>query len=161
MKTFVRDATMLDCLGVFARLRTERGLTEIAQAQNIAGPMDTESLAIMHYRASELAVAFCSMAEPGRALAVAGFISQRPGVLRTWMFAVDEAWEDYGAELTQATAEGILAQPAHRIEAICSDSRPQVHRWYSRIGLEKETTLRRYMADGSDAALFVRIRSEH
>ena len=162
MRTFVREASMLDCLGVFSRLGTDRGQTEIAQAQNIAGPYTPEKLAIMHYGASATTVAFCSMAEPGRALAVAGFIRERAGVLRTWMFATDEAWEDYGTELTMETLKGIevALETAHRIEAICSDSRPQVHRWYARIGLTKETTLRRYMADGSDAALFVRIRSD-
>lgn len=160
MKTFVRQATLLDCLGVIASMDTERGQTEIVQAQNIAGPMDLESLALLHYQSSEQSVAFVSMEAPGRAMAVAGFIRSRPGVLRTWMFATDRAWEEYGQELTEATANGIRIQTAHRIEAVCSDSRPQVHRWYNRIGLEKETTLRAYMADGSDAALFVRIRGD-
>lgn len=162
MKTFVRSASMLDCLGVVAGLDTPRGETELAQARNIAGPQSNEALAIMHYQSSIASVAFCSMEAPGRALAVAGFMQTRPGVLRTWMFATDLAWDEYGADLTAETAKGIDAamDSAHRIEAICSDSRPQVHRWYARIGLEKETTLRRYMADGSDAALFVRIRSD-
>lgn len=163
MTTFVRDASLLDCLGVIAGMTSPREVEEIEQCRQIWGYRATpEKIASNLYFGSLTVVAMASEELPGRALTVAGFQHERPGVFRTWMFALDEAWEKHGADLTAHTARGIeeAGKVAHRIEVICSDSRPQVHRWYSRIGLQKETTLRRYMADGSDAALFVRIRSD-
>lgn len=160
--TEVRQATLADCVHVLSAMQhTPRGQEELAQARNIMGfAPDAEKIAMLHFEAS---VGAFSFADGEDVLAVAGFIIQRPGVCRTWMFARDEAWERYGAELTERVRMMLdsTMDVSHRIEAVCSDSRLKVHRWYDRIGLQKETTLTRYMADGSNAALFVRIRGDN
>jgi hypothetical protein len=164
MKTFIRPATLLDILGVMtAMAETPRGVEELEQARNLGGASIRELAATQLFLDSSAILAMATPEEPYRALAVAGYLPQRFGVLRTWMFATDEAWLDHGFELTQHVADSLngALSMAHRIETICSDSRLKTHRWYARIGLEKEATLKRYMADGSDAALFVRLRRDN
>jgi RimJ/RimL family protein N-acetyltransferase len=164
VETLLREATLLDTLGVISQMNdTARGQAELKQARLLDGPYTDEQLAVRLWGTSQAAFAMTTFDQPGRALVVAGFIPQRIGVLQTWMLATDEAWEHYGADVTAHTAEGIkkALDRAHRIQAICLNSHEQAHRWYARIGLQKETILTRYCTDGSDAAMFVLTRSEH
>jgi hypothetical protein len=159
---YLREATLLDLLGVILQQGGSFGADEFAQAKLIAGDMSADAMSAMLFQQSAFIYALATEAEPGKALAVGGFLRQRAGVLRSWMFALDEAWELYPDTVTAYAAETLrnALESAHRIEAICLDSRTRVHRWYTQIGLQKETTLTRYCTDGSDAALFVLIRSE-
>ena len=159
----IREATLLDILGVLADMDlTQRGQDELAQWRLLSDAYTKDQIAAQMLQQSRFIYAFVDEREPQRALAVAGFIPMRTGVLRTWMLATDAAWELYGLELTKATADGLqhAQETAHRIEAICLNSHHKAHRWYARIGLQKETTLTRYCTDGTDAALFVMTRSE-
>jgi hypothetical protein len=158
----MRHANLLDFLGVLADMDlTMRGQDELAQARRLIDESLTlDQIAALLFRQSVSTYAFTAAQAPGRALAVGGFIPERSGVLRTWMLATDEAWENYGMTLTTECA-GILKEAikkAHRIEVVCLNSRERTHRWYNRIGLQKEATLARYCTDGSDAALFVLTR---
>ncbi len=159
-KSFVRTATLLDMLSVsYAMNSTERGKRELEGFQLLTGvPVNDHFLAQLS-QVSFYTVALVTKENPGRALVVAGFLPQRPGVLRTWMLPTDEAWR-YGSELTAYTAAGINArlEENHRIETICPDSHVAAKAWYPKIGLKQESTLAKYCSDGSDAALFVRLR---
>lgn len=162
-ETILREATLLDTLGVMSEMQTTaRGQSELKQACLLDGDYTNEQLAVRLWGCSQAAFAMSVFDQPGRALIVAGFIPQRKGVLRTWMMATDEAWAHYGADVTAYTAKGLqnALDSAHRIEAICLNSHEQAHRWYAKIGLQKEATLTRYCTDGSDAAMFVLTRSE-
>jgi hypothetical protein len=163
MNTVIRIANLLDILAVVQQQDTPRGVEEMAQAQLITGGITPDALAADLFLRSSFTYAMTTEDAPAQALAVAGFMFQRPGVYRSWMFALDEAWEKHGTALTEHTAKALrdMLENAHRIEVICLNSRERVHRWYNRIGLQKEATLTRYCSDGTDAALFVLTRSEH
>jgi len=159
--SFVRPASLLDILGVAAAMcATVRGQNELKHFELLNGPPVDERFVCQLAQYSTANVALVAAKDPGRALVVAGFIPQRPGVLRTWMLATDEAWRNYGSELTTYTEVGIgvQLQKAHRIETICLDSHEQAKAWYPALGLKQEATLAKYCSDGSDAALFVRLR---
>jgi len=163
VETLLREATLLDVLGVISQMNlTPRGQNELKQMRLLSDEYTSDQLASQNWSQSRFVYAMTTVQQPGRALCVAGFIPQRSGVLRTWMMATDEAWDYYGGDVTAYTAQGLknALETAHRIEAICLNSHSQAHRWYARIGLQKETTLTRYCTDGSDAALFVITRSE-
>jgi len=163
MNTVLRVANLLDILAVLQQQDTPRGVEEMAQAQLLLGGMTPDQMAAMLFQQSSFTYTMTTEAEPARALAVAGFVRQRPGVYRTWMFALDKAWTTHGPEMTEHTAKALrdMLENAHRLEAVCLNSRERVHRWYNRIGLQKESTLTRYCSDGTDAALFVLTRSDH
>ncbi len=161
-KSFVRTATLLDLLSVVGSMgTTERGKMELHGFSLIAGaPMEDRFLCQLA-QFSVGTVALVAKENPGRALVVAGFIPQRPGVLRTWMLPTDEVWRRYGNELTVYTEAGIATQlekNAHRIETVCPDSHVAAKAWYPKLGLKQESTLAKFCSDGSDAALFVRLR---
>lgn len=163
VETLIREATLLDVIGVVSQMGlTVRGQNELKQMRLLSDEYTADQLAAQNWGQSRFVYAMTTIESPGRALAVAGFIPQRAGVLRTWMLATDEAWDYHGGDTTAYTAQGLknALESAHRIEAICLDSHSQAQRWYARIGLRKETTLTRYCTDGSDAALFVITRSE-
>lgn len=162
MSTVLRTANLLDILAVLQQQDGPRGIEEMAQTQVLNDPATPDHIAAALFQQSAYGFTMTTEDAPARALAVAGFIRQRAGVYRTWMYALEEAWENYAQELTAHVADGLqeMLKRAHRIEAICLDSRPRVHRWYNRIGLQKEATLTRYCTDGTDAALFVLTRSD-
>lgn len=163
-KTVVRVATLRDILDVAAAMRaTERGSYDLECFAQVTGsPVDDRFVSQLG-QYSMSTVALVEQKLQNVALVVAGFIQQRPGVLRTWMLATAPAWREHGAELTRYTALGIAAQldyGARRIETICPDSHTAAKAWYPRLGLKQESTLAKYCTDGSDAALFVRLRGD-
>jgi hypothetical protein len=163
-KSFVRAATMLDLLVVIKAMRaTMRGQNELHAFSVMSGELVDDAYAAGLMRCSRDVVALVAAENVDRALVVAGFIPQRPGVARTWMLATDEAWEKYGKELTIYTERGIALQlesRLHRVETVCLDSHTAAKAWYPRLGLKQEATLAKFCTDGSDAALFVRLRGD-
>lgn len=95
-------------------------------------------------------------------LAAAGFLPQRTGVYRTWMLARDLAWSPYGGEVTRIVRNAIrdiLAEGvAHRVETVTLADRERARDWYSKIGLQFETTHRKYGINGEDAVMYVALR---
>ncbi len=95
-------------------------------------------------------------------LAAAGFTMQRPGVYRTWMTATDLAWSPYGREVTRVVRDKItwiLSEGiAHRVETVTLADRKRARDWYSKIGLQHESTLRGYGINGEDAVIYVALR---
>jgi hypothetical protein len=78
------------------------------------------------------------------------------------MLARDLAWTHYGREVTELvhnSIRDILAEGvAHRVETVTLASRNRARDWYSKIGLQFETTLRKYGSRGDDAVLYVAVR---
>lgn len=96
----------------------------------------------------------------GVSVAAGGFIRQRHGVFRTWMYATAGAWQCAG--MTRAS-RGLIARMldeklAHRIETVTLADRSQARDWYGRIGLEYESTLHGYGVGGEDAVMYVAVR---
>lgn len=96
-------------------------------------------------------------------LAVGGFVRQREGVFRTWFFALDLAWtRPYAQGLTELVADTIqlmfTRQLAHRIETVTLAREEKARFWYTKIGLQYESTLRGYCATGEDAVMYVALR---
>lgn len=95
-------------------------------------------------------------------LAAAGFIPQRKGVYRTWMAARGLAWTHYADDVTRlvhdAIRDIISEGVAHRVETVTLADRNRARDWYQKIGLQFETTLRKYGCNGEDAVLYVAMR---
>lgn len=94
------------------------------------------------------------------AVAVGGLTGCRPGVVRSWFMARPEAWAK-GSNITALVAgvvAGTLQSSAHRVETVCLASREQARRWYEKVGLSYEATLKNYGASGEDAVLYVALR---
>lgn len=163
-QTIVRAATLRDTIDVIANMRlTMRGQNELRVVENVTGlTVDERFIAALGQHSIGTVALIKAKDTESPALVVAGFIPLRPGVLRTWMLATDEAWDKYGGELTVYTERGIALQlnGARRIETICPDSHELAKAWYPRLGLKQEATLAKYCSDGSDAALFVRVRGD-
>lgn len=95
-------------------------------------------------------------------LAAAGFIPQRTGVYRTWMIARELAWSSYGGEVTRIVADAIRdiigEGVAHRVETVTLADRKRARDWYPKIGLQLESTHRKYGINGEDAVMYVALR---
>lgn len=93
--------------------------------------------------------------------AIGGVVEQIPGVYRTWFFAPEYAWQNFGRELTEtvgALIRQLLADKvARRIETVTLASQSRARTWYEKIGLTYESTLRGYGANGEDAVLYVAV----
>ncbi len=95
-------------------------------------------------------------------VAIGGFVKMMPGVYRTWFLATDSAWKNHGPALTNCVAslirEFMAQESTRRIETITLADRSRTRRWYERIGLSYESTLRGYGCDGRDAVMYVAVR---
>lgn len=97
-------------------------------------------------------------------LVVGGFVPQRPGVLRDFMITTPDAWK-HGLALTRickGAIDAMLESGAHRVECVVPvvrvQARPEIQRWYSAVGYQKEGILQRYLANGGDAEIWARVR---
>lgn len=157
MSLATRLPTLLDTMIVCNGLPED----EIMQIQAFTGcQYDAEAFACESWssRGPKLAI----VNEQNEALVVGGFIPQRPGVYRSWFLARGAAWER-GAEVTQVThalVQSCLDSGAHRLETLCLASRAKAQRWYTRVGLQKESTLHKFGAGGEDAVLYVATREK-
>jgi len=104
---------------------------------------------------------FVDEKDPDYALVVGGFIPQRTGVYASWFFASKQAWKLYREEVTAMARERVgymLASGAHRVETLSLADKKIACAWYEAIGLTRESTLRKFAADGRDAVLYVAVR---
>jgi hypothetical protein len=95
-------------------------------------------------------------------VAAGGFTKIRPGVYRTWFCAPESTWAIVGHDLTDLVA-GVVRQMlapdlAHRIETVTLADRSRARDWYTKIGLQYESTLRGYGVNGEDAVMYVALR---
>lgn len=99
----------------------------------------------------------------GRPIVVGGFLEERPGVYRPFCFATRSAFtpEHIWAvtKAVRAAMDDMLQKGAHRLECLSLSSHACVHRWYRRLGLTLEGTLRGFGAGGEDAVIYSRVRA--
>lgn len=151
----LRECTLMDCLMVCCDLRDD----EWGQVVAFGGARDIDALAVNCHMQPGAKWTF--EAGDGKALVVGGFIQHRAGVFSSWFLSSAAAWREHSTEITTMTAERVqyaLANGAHRIETVCLASRTRAHRWYEKVGLTKESTLKGYCVDGSDAVLYVALK---
>lgn len=131
---------------------------DFAQLEAFGFPLGLDALAVLCYGLPGQKWTFASARYP---LVIGGFVPQRPGVVSSWFLATLEAWHEHGAAVTEMAAERLAwahANGAHRIETVCLASREKARRWYERIGLKFESTLKGYCVDGSDAVMYVSLK---
>lgn len=117
---------------------------------------DYQALALACYSSNDCG---WTGAEAGNARFVAGFSAVRLGVYRTWMLAHYLSWEACGKEMTEVVAASIGSMLANdgvrRIETVCLAKNARARRWYDRLGLLYESTMRAYASNGEDAVMYV------
>lgn len=98
-------------------------------------------------------------------IAVGGFVPQRPGVYRDFLLSTPEAWGANWFGLTRICRRmmaAMLENGAHRLECIVPlarvAARPELERWYDSVGYRSEGILWRYLADGTDAKIYSRVK---
>lgn len=100
------------------------------------------------------------------AICVGGFVQQRPGVWRDFMITTVPVWGKHWFAVTRTCRKAMDAMfttgQAHRLECVTPLSRlaynPKIEAWYRILGYTREATLSRYLADGSDAVMFARVK---
>jgi hypothetical protein len=98
-------------------------------------------------------------------ICIGGFVPQRPGVWRDFMLTTPAAWDNWFT-VTRMCRRAMDAMfdsgEAHRLECLTPANRlaqrPEIENWYRVVGYTREATLWRYLADGSDAVIFSRVR---
>lgn len=149
----LRACNLGDCLYVAALLPEE----ERKQIAAFTGAFDIDATAVSAWRFAGPKWTLVDEEKPFEALVAGGYAPLRPGVYQSWYMATPHAWR-HGAEVTRFTRERIawmLNNGAHRLETVCLASREQTRRWYERLGLICETTLKAYGVNGEDAVLYV------
>lgn len=154
MSLHLRPLTVLDLLSVCRYIVTD----ELGQEHAFLGQaLDSESRALRtwHFPGPKWAVAD----ESEQAIAAGGFIEKRPGVAESWFLSTSDTWKHADVtDLVKSVKDGALVETYHRVETVSLASRERAHRWYARLGMQKEATLKKYCADGQDAVLFVSTR---
>jgi hypothetical protein len=157
MKTIVTETNLIDLLVVCKSLPED----EIEQIEAFTGEeFDVESIAVSTYNMPGPRWT-CRIAETGEPLAIAGYIQVGASIWRSYMLANERAWKEFGGEVTHHVKEVIenlaRGQEHIRLETIALESRERARRWYDRVGLEYESTLRSYGAGGEDAVMYVKV----
>jgi RimJ/RimL family protein N-acetyltransferase len=149
--------TLLDCVRVCHCLPED----EVRQAEAFSGlPFDPEYVAAQAYAQPE-PFKFCAVDDEGHAIAVGGYVEQRPGVYRSYMLVADGAWERDGRALTlgvKRVMRDMFKAGAHRLETFALANRHQAHRWYEVLGMRREGRLHCYGAGGEDAVIYAAVK---
>jgi hypothetical protein len=99
------------------------------------------------------------------AIAIGGFVPQRPGVWRDFMLTTPDAWDKHWFAVTRIARRSMdamfLSKQAHRLECVSHGVREKAFRWYKVLGYNREATLSGYCANGADAILFSRVDHGH
>lgn len=97
-------------------------------------------------------------------IVAAGFELIRPGVWQDWMVSTEAAWSPANwrtvTRHVREVMDAMLKTDAHRLQCVSLRSRIQAHRWYKVLGLRQEGVLEAYGADGQDAIMFKKVRSD-
>jgi hypothetical protein len=94
----------------------------------------------------------------GRAYVIGGVVPVRPGVVSSWCLVSNWGWNERASAVTAFVADAVaetLESGVHRIETLSLATREAAHRWYTKVGLHFESTLKHACVDGSDAVMYV------
>lgn len=153
MKIELKAFNIIDSAVMFNRLSTfERQVSEELSGQEF----DPQEATLAIYAAPGFHFSWMAGDE---CVAVGGFVRQRPGVLRTWFAAPDESWANHGRGITEACRaiiQSLLREGhAHRIETVTLYSYEKAWMWYEKIGLVRESVMKRFTSKGQDAVMYV------
>lgn len=132
---------------------------EWEQIVQLGGARDIDALITHAYGLPGNKWAFVD--DTDHAIAVGGYIPFSATTYRVWMLPTARGWTTHARSITAMAARQhsfMFDSGAKRIETICLESRAKAHRWYKTIGMHRESTLKSYCIDGSDAAMFVQLK---
>jgi hypothetical protein len=160
--TVYHDPYLLD----FLKAANELPQDEREQLEKLTGhPYSIDGCAIGNFQVP--GPKWVAKLEDGTVLMVGGFAPERPGVWRDFLLSGKLAWSpDYAKQCTRICRRLMDAMlnsgQAHRLETIVPASRlaarPELERWYTLLGYNKEGTHYGYCADGGDAVSFSRVK---
>lgn len=154
----LREPTLVDMVVMACRARAD----EIAEYVAVRGqPWDPQAFAAELYGREGLRFGLYDAND--EVIAVAGMAYVAPGIWRAWMLGSDAGWTQHWRAITKYTRrviDDLLASGEARvIEVSTLASRTGACRWYMRgLGMQYEGTLRGRAANGSDMAVYSRIR---
>lgn len=153
----LREPTLLDVLGVCLNLpQDERDVYRTLSGQDY----DPDAVAADLWQTA--GPNWCMADERGVPVVVCGYARMQPGVYRSWYLATEAAWKQHGTEVTRLTRDivsGMLKQGgAHRLETLTLASKSLARRWYDRLGLQFESTLKGFGVGGEAAVMYVALR---
>lgn len=156
-KTIITDVSLVDLLVVAKGLLQE----EIEQLEAFTGDdFDPEKTAIQIYSSGGVKWT-CRVEETGEPLVVAGYFQVGVSTWRSFMLATDRAWAEFGTEITEHVTEVVERLAASdefiRLETVGLEGRERALRWYERIGLTYESTMRSYGVRGENAVMYVKV----
>ena len=119
---------------------------------------DPEAAAVAFWRAGKWALA---VAHPnGEPAAAGGYEQVQPGVWQSWMVGTVKGWDEMWIDIHRATrflTEALVDSGlARRLQTNALAKRTEALKWYGRLGLEYEGTMRGLAANGEDVAFFGR-----
>lgn len=120
---------------------------------------DPEVAAVGFWRAGKWAMA---VAHPnGEPAAAGGYEQVAPGVWQSWMVGTEKGWREMWVDIHRATrflTETLVDSGlARRLQTNALAKRVEAQRWYQRLGLTYEGTMRGYGMQGEDVAFFGRV----
>ncbi|HEV2746412.1 MAG TPA: GNAT family protein [Allosphingosinicella sp.] len=108
---------------------------------------------------AELGPAFTALRD-GVVLGCAGLAESHAGHATAWALFAEGHGVATWAALTAAIRRVLDAADYRRVDMLVRDRFERAHEFARRLGFEQEGVLRRYGADGSDYAVYARIREE-
>lgn len=122
-------------------------------------PYSAEAAAVAFWRAGKWSLA---VAHPnGEPAAAGGYEQVQPGVWQSWMVGTERGWREMWVDIHRATrflTETLVDSGlARRLQTNALAKRTEAIKWYKRLGLEYEGTMRGAGAGGEDVAFFGRV----
>ena len=158
MKTVLTDTTLVDFLVVLKGLPAD----EIEQIEAFSGSeFSVENVANQVFNAGGPRWTI-RVKETGEPIVVGGLIPVNGAVWRTWFFANQRAWDEYGREVTVHTAKTLKKMlegvPNARVETVCLATRRKAQEWYKACGLKYESTMHGYGVNGEAAVIYTAVK---
>lgn len=160
--TLYNDPYLLDFLKLAAVLPQD----ERDQLTKLTGfPYDLDGCAVGNFTVP--GPKWVAKLEDGTPLMAGGFVPKRKGVFHDFLLSGPQAWSpEYFRTCTRICRRLMDAMlnsgEAHRLETVVPTARlaarPELERWYTLLGYNKEGTHYGYCADGSDAVWFSRVK---
>lgn len=94
----------------------------------------------------------------GQVIACAGLAEQWQGRMLAWAMLAGDIGPHRFVRVTRAIRRALDLAQCDRIEMQVDADHPQAIRWAQTLGFEVESRMRRFLPDGRDAFMFVRIR---
>jgi hypothetical protein len=121
-------------------------------------PAQASSALLTAAEAERVGTAYTAMSE-GVPVACGGLFEIWPNRAIAWTYLGIDCGREFQA-LHRHVMHKIVTAPWRRIESYVDASFVNGHRWMRVLGFEYEGLLRSFMADGTDMALYARVRCE-